>query len=167
MNTKMKPSPAALLSLAMITMALTGAIICTIAGCAPNTAATVNRDITTAIAGAGAAANEAEQYYNNKQIAQTDTNRKAINDLGAAYTDARNAFITVLNAESVYRGAQQLQLIACSPATVKPANPPAVDCAQTTQNVTNAQNQVQAAEQQLNTKIATLSTQTKSVQALK
>lgn len=146
------------------TLCLVGAIL---TGCAAKTAATVNRDVTTAIAGAGAAANQAEQEYQNKTIAQTPAARNTINTLGEAYNQARNAFITVLNAESVYRGAEQLQLVACSPKTVAPANPPAVDCTQTTQNVAKAQTDLQAAQSDLNAKISSLAAQTKAVQALK
>jgi hypothetical protein len=165
MNKPIHPSPrpkhrctAALLLL----LAATG-----LAGCAAQTAATANRDITSAIAGAGAAANQAETDYQNKVIAQTPAARNTINALGLAYNEARNAFIAVLNAEAVYRGAEQLQLIACSPKTVAPANPPQIDCAQMTQNVANAAAKVQAAQTDLSTSVAKVANQTKAVQALK
>jgi hypothetical protein len=149
----------------VFTLGLLGVSVIT--GCVAKTAATVNRDITSVIAGAGAAANQAEQEYQNKVIAQTPAARTAINTLGAAYSQARDAFIAVLNAENAYRGAEQLQLIGCSPATVAPANPPAVNCGQTTQNVTNALAKVQATQADLSAKIANLANQTKAVQALK
>jgi hypothetical protein len=161
----LKNRPTAALLPARVLLLLSSAVL--LYACAPKTAATVNRDVTSVIAGAGAAANQAEQEYQNKVIAQTPAARTAINTLGEAYNQTRNAFIAVLNAESVYRGAEQLQLIACSPATVAPANPPAVNCAQTTQNVSNAQAQVQAAQADLSSKIANLANQTKAVQALK
>src|SRR5260370_40905453 len=103
---------AAVLAALIVPLCLAGvfALLLLTVSCAPKTAATVNRDVTTVIAGAGAAANQAEAEYNSKAIAQTPTNRNAINTLGEAYNQARNAFITVLNAESADRGAEQLQL---------------------------------------------------------
>jgi len=159
----------ALLAALIVPLCLAGvfALLLLTVSCAPKTAATVNRDVTTVIAGAGAAANQAEAEYNSKAIAQTPTNRNAINTLGEAYNQARNAFITVLNAESAYRGAEQLQLIGCSPASVAPANPPQVNCAQTTQNAQSAAVQLQSANAALNSAVANLSNQTKAVQALK
>jgi hypothetical protein len=149
---------------------LVGAGLCCLAllyGCAAKTAASVNSNITSAIAGAGAAANQAETDYQNKVITQTPAARNTINALGLAYNEARNAFIVVLNAEAVYRGAEQLQLIACAPKAVAPANPPQIDCGQMTQNVANAAAKVQAAETDLSTSVANLANQTKAVQALK
>lgn len=138
------------------------------AGCAAKTTATVNRDVTTVIAGAGAAANQAATEYNNKTIAQTPTARNAINTLGAAYEEARAAFVTVLSAQAAYQAAEQVQLQACTPANVAGSTGAGGgNCAATTQTATAAQAKLTAAESDLNNALANLSNQTKAVQALK
>jgi dihydroxyacetone kinase len=132
--------------------------------CAPKTAATVNRDITTAIAGAGAAASQAEQEYQNKTIAQTPAARNTINNLGAAYEQARIAYLAVLDAEKIYQAAESAQLLSCSPSQTATS---ATNCQASTGSVAAAQARLSAAENDLNAKISNLSAQTKAVQSLK
>jgi hypothetical protein len=136
-----------------------------LSGCAAKTAATVNRDITEVIAGAGGAANQAEQEYQSGKIAQTTTARKAINDLGEAYNQARTAYLTVLTAESVYQGALQTQLSACAPASSGNTAPSTV-CSTATTNANSAAAQLQADQAALNAKVSNLANQTQSVQAI-
>jgi len=136
-------------------------------GCAAQTTATVNRDITTVIAGAGAAANQAEQAYQNKTIAQTPGARNVINNLGAAYEQARTAYLAVLDAEKIYRAAEDAQLLSCRPSLTAASTGSASNCQATTQSVTAAQIKLQAAESDLNAKVASLAAQTKAVQSLK
>lgn len=143
------------------------ALILIFSGCAAQTAATVNRDITAVIAGAGAAANQAEQEYQNKTISQTPAARNAINTLGAAYEQARAAYVIYLDAEKVYQAAEDLQLRACTP-SLTAANPgSAANCQATAQSATAAQSKLQATQNDLNNMIANLAHQTRAVQALK
>jgi ABC-type glycerol-3-phosphate transport system substrate-binding protein len=141
-----------------------------LAGCAAQTTATVNRDITTVIAGAGAAANQAETDYQNKVIAQTPAARTAINGLGAAYEKARQAYQVYLQAVAAYQAAEGLQLGACEPQSGTPGGPgggsPA-SCQQATSRAQTAATQMQNANAGLTTAVSGLSTQIKAVQALK
>jgi hypothetical protein len=170
--------------LPVLAFIITVGTVASIVGCAAlhPTAGTVNQDITQAIAGAGAAANTAEQEYTAGTITQTAANANAINVLGAAYNDARAAYLVYLNAVS-------LEAAACQPATTTAAdggvtaipapgatpagttsitpsgagltvNGQAVTCASATASATSANAAVQA-------KLVTLTGATATVQALK
>lgn len=138
-----------------------------LAGCIGYNAATANRDITSVIAGAGAAANQAEQAYQNKTISQTTGARTTINNLGAAYEQARAAYLAVLEAEQIYRNAENMQLTSCVPSLAAASAGSASNCATITQSASAAQTKLQAAEAALNAKITALAVQTKAVKALK
>lgn len=132
-----------------------------------STPATVNVDITSVIAAAGAAANQAEQAYQNKTIAQTPAARNAINTLGAAYEQARLAYGAVLEAEQIYRQAEAMQVSSCVPSLASASPGSAANCQATGQSAAAAQTKLQTAQAGLNAKIANLANQTKAVQALK
>ena len=138
-------------------------------GCSARTVATAHQDITVGIASAGAAADAAEKEYQSGQIPQTDANRKAINALGNAYNEARSAFLVVLTAESVYRGAEAVQIAACAPgasATALQVNGAPATGPAATANVAGAQKQLDSANATLAAKVAAMGTQTAQVQAL-
>jgi hypothetical protein len=140
-----------------------------LSSCAALSPAKTNRDITMGIASAGAAANSAENLYQTKQIPQTDANRKAINDLGSAYNEAKAAWLVVLTAESVYRGSQNVQLAVCAPgaaATDLKINGAAVSCPQATTNAAKAKAQLDADNAALAAKVSALSASTAAVQSL-
>ena len=140
------------------------AIVSLAAGCMAYKSSTVNLDITSVIAGAGAAANQAEQAYQAKTIAQTPTARNTINNLGAAYEQARTAYIAMLTAEESYQAAEKTQLNVCSPppANIAYAN----SCPPATQATNSALTKFESAQRALNSTIANLANQTKAVQAL-
>lgn len=135
------------------------------AGCAAKTAATANRDITTVIAGAGAAANQAETQYNNKTLAQNDTNRKVINDLGAAYNEARGAFIAYLQAQSAYQAAENQQMTICAPANSGGGT--ATSCSVATATAQNNATAAATAKTALDIAVSQLAAKTQQVQTLK
>jgi len=138
-------------------------------GCAAaNTAsAPANQTITQIIAGAGAAASSAQAQYQGGQIPQTLAARTAINTLGAAYNDARAAFLVVLNAEAAYTQAQNAQIAICAPGTSPAAvNGLPITCASATASVATAQAALASANATLTTKANALSAATSAVKAL-
>ena len=145
------------------------AIALATASCASLTPAKVNRDITTGIASAGAAADKAEEMYQTQQIPQTEKNRYAINALGNAYNEAREAWLLVLTAESVYRGSQQIQMSACAPgvkATNMHVNGAAATCEGATANVAKAKEVLATQNAALTAKVSAMSSATAAVTAL-
>jgi hypothetical protein len=140
--------------------------------------ATVHQDVTTAIADAGAAAFEAQREYTAGQLPQTPAVRTVINDLGSAYNDAKNAFLMLLNAESVYRGAQSQQLAACSPPTgigtaagpgpvpAASVSTPQATCQMFTQNVATAKSNLDKNTVALDAAVSQMVTRTNVVKAL-
>jgi hypothetical protein len=149
----------------------TAQIAVSLSGCAAlksAQSAPVNQTITTVIADAGTAAITAEAMYNAGTIPQNSTTRSAINDLGAAYNDARLAYQTVLQAEAVYKAAVVTQLAACSPppsAAVIPASLSGNCTAATTQaNAAKVASDTSSAN--LSSKISVMVSKTSAVKAL-
>jgi hypothetical protein len=128
-------------------------------------AGSVNQNITVAIADAGTVANQAEQMYQAKQIPQTETVRNAINDLGAAYNEARSAYLVLLTAESVAQGTQNQQLIACAPSRSSTTKGPG-SCDDYTQKAAAAQTQLNVSQAALNEKVSAMVNKTNVVKAI-
>ena len=127
-------------------------------------AAPVNQTVTTVIADAGTVAIQAEQMYQAGQIPQTATARTAINDLGAAYNDARAAWLAVLQAESVYRATVNTQLAACAPASATGGGADA--CKTATAQASTAKVASDTANAALSTKISVMVSKTATVKAI-
>lgn len=136
-------------------------------GCAAATPANAHQTVTEIVAGAGAAANTAEAQYASGAIAQTPANRTAINALGAAYNDARAAFLVVLRAEGTYTQALNAQIGVCAPgAPPTSINGQPLTCAAASASVTAAQTALATANSALTAKTSALSTATVAVNAI-
>jgi hypothetical protein len=143
------------------------------AGCAGQNAAQapvpVNETVTEAIAAAGALANTAEEEYQAGQIAQTAAYRAAINTLGAAYTDARAAYLVLLNAEAAALVAQNTQQQLCAPAeagqTVTIDGQPTT-CATATTGAAAAQAKIATAQTTMTAKLTAMQTASAAVQGI-
>lgn len=167
-------------------------LILSLSGCAARnakapTTASVNQSITTAIADAGAVANQAKQEYESGQLPQTAAVRTAINDLGTAYNDASAAYVEELRARAAFQSAQIQQIAACKPSTTPVATPPAngvtptppagnatlaapaapsADCQSLTVTANATKLAATNASTQLSQKISALTTKTSTVKAI-
>lgn len=148
-------------------LGLSALLFCGCGAMKPPKPGSVNQNITVAIADAGTVANQAELMYQAKQIPQTDAVRTAINDLGAAYNEARAAYLVLLTAETVYQATQNQQLIACTPTGdgKAPASGPA-SCSDAAQKAASAKTQLDSAQTALNGKVSAMVTQTSAVKAI-
>lgn len=139
------------------------------AGCAARsvTAGQANQTVTMVIADAGTVAIQAEQDYQSGKIPQTSATRTAINDLGAAYNDAKTVYMALLNAEANYTGNQLAQVTACQPASTQGGLvPDPAKCTAATQLATAAKTRVDTAQANLTTSLTALSTKTAAVKAI-
>ena len=150
-------------------LALVAGLAFLFAGCAASNlpkAAQVNQTITQVIADAGTVAILAEQQYQAGTIPQTAAARTAINDLGAAYEDAKQVYSAVLTAERVLTSATTTQLAACSPATANGVAQSAVNCQQATTAATAAKTAADATQANLTASVNALVTKTAAVKAI-
>jgi|HubBroStandDraft_6_1064221.scaffolds.fasta_scaffold41034_4 hypothetical protein len=148
---------------------VTFAVVFLFAGCAAGkyNAAQVNQTVTTVIADAGTVAISAEQSYQSGKIPQTAAARTAINDLGAAYNDAKTVYLAVLTAEATYNGSQLAQVTQCQPASSQGGVvPDPAKCAAATQAATAAKSSLDAAQANLTTSLNALTAKTAAVKAL-
>jgi len=138
-------------------------------GCAARTvtAGAANQTVTMVIADAGTVAISAEQQYQSGKIPQTAAARTAINDLGAAYNDAKRVYTMLLTAEAAYNGNQLAQVTACQPASTQGGVvPDPARCAAATQAATTAKAAADAAQVNLTTSLNALSAKTAAVKAI-
>lgn len=145
------------------------AVTFVLTGCAAGkyNAAQVNQTVTMVIADAGTVAISAEQSYQSGKIPQTAAARTAINDLGAAYNDAKGVYLALLTAEATYNGNQIAQVTACQPASTQGGVvPDPAKCAAATQSATAAKVSLDAAQAKLTTSLNALSTKTAAVKAI-
>lgn len=159
-------------------------LILSLSGCAARSAkapttASINQTITTAIADAGAVANQAEQEYQAGQLPQTAVVRTAINDLGTAYNDAKAAYVVELQATAAYEDGQMQQIAACAPAqsglaptpvaATAPSTPstaPSAKCQSLTVTANARKVAADNAQTQLNQKVSALTAKTSAVKAI-
>jgi hypothetical protein len=128
------------------------------------TAGHINKTVTTVIADAGAAAQQAEALYQAGTIAQTKPHRTAINELVTAYNDAKTAYTLLLTAEQAYQGAANTQLASCSPAAGKPASGPT--CAAATATAATAKKELDVTQGAFASQVSTLQAKTAAVTSL-
>lgn len=149
-------------------------LLCTVllfgAGCAgkkPVTVAQVNKSVTTVIADAGTVAIQSEQAYQAGKIPQTAAARTAINDLGAAYEEAKRVFSMVLLAEGAYNASESTQLQACQPASSQGGVvPDPAKCQAATQAAHTAKSSLDTAQANLSASLQALTTKTAAVTSL-